>query len=597
MAEQIQLDIVVKGKRISPFSHLSITQSFNSHHRFELRFNHDVLEKEDALIFAESQGYLGELISITLKDEQYPDLGDNIFKGIVTEIAFENSVGSPNGIVFTGYSPTILLDAAGIHATYTGKSLSAIARDLLGQIPANLMSNSVQPAFKSSIPYLIQYGESNFQFLRRLAAQFGEWYYYDGTTLQFGKPSSSKSYSLKYPRHLSDLSLQMRTTPLRLEQVDYYSKNNEKFNAASASQQIPGLEKFGSHSQKTSDSIFSQASYGPANRKTINKNELDNILKVRKASRAAGMVSLSGTSDSHCLRPGAVLNITATTQLQKGKVKEENYGKYLVLEVAHSIHGTGKYQNRFEAIPAGLEFVPNPHDAHPEAEPQLGIVKDNKDPDKLGRVKVQLLWQKDRDMTPWIKVMAPHAGLRANGGRNRGLFFTPEVDDYVVVGFTHGDPDRPFVMGSVHHGKSIDSAKNSDNSIKAITTRSGNTINLKEKDDGKEQEIIIKTDDKNLVSIQVKNGEGTICIKTTKDIEVASEKKIQLTSEQITIEGRKKIELKAPEISIQANGKLDAKGAQVSVEGSGSAKVKGGGTLDLEGGGVASLKGGLVKIN
>jgi type VI secretion system secreted protein VgrG len=597
VAEQIQLDIVVKGKRISPFSHLSISQTFNGHHRFELRFNHDVLEKEDALIFAESQGYLGELISITLKDEQHPDLGDNIFKGIVTEIGFENRVGSTNCLVFSGYSPTILLDASNVHATFTAKSLSAIARDLLGQVPSNLLSTSVQPVFKGNIPYVVQYGESAFQFLRRLAAQFGEWFFYDGTSLHFGKPSNAKSFGIKYPHHISDLSLQMRATPLKMEELDYYSKNNEKFNASSASLSVAGLDKFGSQSQKVSDSIFSQASYRPANRKTLNKSELDNTLKARKAAQAAGMVTLSGTSDTHCLRPGAIMSITATTQLQKGNVKEENYGRYLVVETSHSIHGTGNYQNHFQAIPAALEIVPNPHNGRPEAEPQLGIVKDNKDPDKLGRVRVQLLWQKDRDMTPWIKVMSPHAGERTGGAKNRGLFFTPEVNDYVVVGFTHGDPDRPFVLGSVHHGKSIDSAKNTDNSIKAITTRSGNTIYLKDKDDGKEQEIVIKTDDANLVSIQVRNGDGTVKILSTKDVEVTSDKNVKVKSDKITIEAGSKLEMKAQEISIQATGKLEAKGAQVTLEGSGSAKVKGGGTLDLEGGGMANLKAGLVKIN
>lgn len=597
MADQIQVDIVVKGKPISPFSHLTISQQFNGHHRFELRFNFDVLEKSDALILADSQSYLGEPISITLKDKSHPDLGDNIFKGIITEVGFINSVGSPNSLVFKGFSPTVLLDTGNTYATFTNKGLSSIVREQMSEVPSNLMANSIQPAFKSNIPYVVQYGETDFQFLRRLAGQYGEWFFYDGSTLKFGKPSKSTTVNLRYPHDIADLNLQIRAVPLKQSAVDYFSKNNEKFVSDAASQKVSGLDKFGSQVESVSNNLFKVASYGPAPRKTQNKGELDSALKAKKAGKAAGMVVLSGISDSHVLRPGVVMNIVATAPTEKGGTREENYGKFAVIEVNHSVDGLGNYENSFEGIPESLEVVPNPYDTPPEAEPQLGVVKQNNDPDKLGRVKVQLIWQKDGDTTPWIKVMSPHAGTRSNGAKNRGLFFTPEVDDYVVVGFTHGDPDRPFVLGSVHHGKSIDSGKNSDNQIKAITTRSGNTIYLKDKENGQEQEIIIKTDDSNLVSIQVKNGEGTIKIQTTKDIEVISNKNVKVKSENITVEASKKIEMKAPEISIQASSKLDAKGAQVNIEGSGTAKVKGGGTLDLEGGGMANLKAGLVKIN
>ena len=35
------------------------------------------------------------------------------------------------------------------------------------------------------------------------------------------------------------------------------------------------------------------------------------------------------------------------------------------------------------------------------------------------------------------------------GGKDRGLFFRPEVDDEVLVAFEHGDPRRPYVLGAL----------------------------------------------------------------------------------------------------------------------------------------------------
>ena len=43
--------------------------------------------------------------------------------------------------------------------------------------------------------------------------------------------------------------------------------------------------------------------------------------------------------------------------------------------------------------------------------------------------------------------------------KTEDFFFTPEINDFVIVGFTQNDPNRPFVMGSVPHGKAIDTAK------------------------------------------------------------------------------------------------------------------------------------------
>ena len=72
----------------------------------------------------------------------------------------------------------------------------------------------------------------------------------------------------------------------------------------------------------------------------------------------------------------------------------------------------------------------------------LAKVTNITDPEKLNRVKCQLLDNETNEETDWCYVMS---GM---GGKARGLFFFPCVNDLVVVGFLGGDPHRPVVLGA-----------------------------------------------------------------------------------------------------------------------------------------------------
>lgn len=614
MAQQILVEIVANGKKIAPYSSLTLEQQFNGHHRFELRFNHDVVETEHAVTIDKAGDFLGKSISITLST--LPKSGaDHVFKGIVTDITMAQSLESTGDLIFSGYSPTILLDSGPHNQSFLKKTLTQIVNDRTGSVPANDLSCSVKPVKTTPLPYVAQYRESNFAFLRRLAAAYGEWFFYDGKTLNYGKPSQSPDYAMDFPGDITELKLTMRVAPVKFEQAGYLSKDDKKLHADSASQQISALDNYGKKALKASEQLFSAKANGLTLRKFEEAKELDEAVKTVKATAAGGLVGVSGKSFNPYLRPGATLQIKAGNYTKSGDV-----GKFIITSVSHDADDTGNYFNTFEAVSAAVEVVPNPYGEKPVAEPQLGIVTDNKDPDNLGKVKVQLLWQKDQDTTPFIRVMSPNAGTGNGNKKNRGWHFTPEIGDYVIVGFTQNDPDRPFVMGSVPHGKAIDSAPNSKNHIKAITTRSGSTVTFHDKDDDKEQEIMIKVDDKDYISILVQNGKGTIKVESSKAIEVHSaesitvqgDKTITVKSEKISVEAtdsillkaNKEIKLQAADVILDGSKSFEAKGgatakvsgAQTEVAGSASTKVKGA-MLDLEASALANLKGALVKIN
>ena len=626
MAQQISVEITINGKPITPFAQLTLRQQFNGHHYFELRFNHDVVEAKNAMTLDKSKDFLGKNISISFN--KFNKTGtENVFKGIVTEIGFLNNSASLGDLVFKGYSPTIMLETGETNLSHLKRSLSQIVKDTIGAIPSNDLSTKIAPVKSTVLPYTTQYRESNFSFLRRLAAEYGEWFFYDGGNLNFGKPSGGATLSLQYPNDISDLNLQVRLAPASFEEISYLSKENKPLNGASSSQQVAGLDAFGKHALNTSNTVFSTKSSTLSRRKFLEAAELNDSVKTAMATNAAQMVVLQAITDNPGIKLGGTIQVMADTT---------DYGNFTVISVNHFTDGHGNYQNEIEAIPSSVAVVPNPHYLKPIAEPQTAIVTNNEDPDKLGKVKVKMLWQKDPATTPYIRVMTPDGGGYKDDNKpptaqpSRGYFFTPEVGDYVIVGFNQNDPDRPFVMGSLQHGKAIDSAENEKNNVKSISTRNGSTIYFHDKafDD---QEIMVQTDKDNYISITLSNGgnDGTIKIYSTKLLEVNSKEGITINAtKNIDIQGDKTISIKSEKISIEAtdsitmkanknieidgldikinankgveiNATADAKigGLNVSISAQMAAKLAGNAQAEISASGITSVKGSMVMIN
>jgi uncharacterized protein involved in type VI secretion and phage assembly len=145
----------------------------------------------------------------------------------------------------------------------------------------------------------------------------------------------------------------------------------------------------------------------------------------------------------------------------------------------------------------------------------IGVVTDNKDPDKLGRVKIKIPVLSDKDTTWWAQI------VMIGAGKNRGWFFLPEVDDEVLVMFEHGDMERPVVIGALWNGKDKPPDKNpGGNPRRVIKSRSGSKVIF---DDEKNQLILedgagigrITFDaDGNKVTLQ--SLKGDVCIQAPK---------------------------------------------------------------------------------
>lgn len=87
---------------------------------------------------------------------------------------------------------------------------------------------------------------------------------------------------------------------------------------------------------------------------------------------------------------------------------------------------------------AGLEFFQKYYAIYP------GVVEDNKDPDKMGRVKISMptILGPNKPLAQWAMPMG-----RDLAGKDTGCFFPPYIGDVVDVMFENGNINVPRYMG------------------------------------------------------------------------------------------------------------------------------------------------------
>jgi type VI secretion system secreted protein VgrG len=587
-------EIEIDGNKIEHYTNITLRQKFNAHHEFIIRISHDVLETSGSFSLENAQKKIGKPALIRFQKRELSLELAFEFRGIICEVRMEQSGNSDGDLVFIGYSPTILLENGGHLTSFYKKDLKKIVQQVtkpLGQVNCNVNINN---QYSKEITYICQYRESGFHFINRLSGEFSEFFYYDGKDLNFGKPSSIKTIDITYGEDVLSMQMTLQAQPMNFSNYAYLSKE-DKVEKSDAPATVNGLGQYASHVLSESNYLYSETVNSPIRQRVENKADLENFVKNQKAARAANLEVLTGTCYNPAVSVGSVINVKVSWLKDFSFVKED-FGKFLVTGIEHHINENGKYYNTFEAIPSSVEVLPVNPIIMPVAEPQIATVQDNKDPDNMGRVRVQMLWQKGSEMTDWIRVMTPDAGGGKGGAKNRGLVVIPEPGDQVLVCFHYNDPDRPFVMGSMFHGKS-GGGGGSGNKSKSLTALSGSTICLNG------DAINIKDAKENSIDL---DGEGNIIINCSESIEMkCGESKITLKKDgtitikgkNIEINGETKAELKSTVGKVVVeNVKATISGVQTEIKGDGQMKV-GGAMIEINGTGIVDIKGGMIKKN
>lgn len=110
--------------------------------------------------------------------------------------------------------------------------------------------------------------------------------------------------------------------------------------------------------------------------------------------------------------------------------------------------------------------------------PQIAIVADIDDPSRLARVRIRYPWQKeDQDMSPWIRMAVPFA---PDSG---GIYFEPTVGTELLIDYTGGNVERPYVVGQLF-ARGGKTSKALDPETRVIASTNGQKIVLDDEDPG-----------------------------------------------------------------------------------------------------------------
>lgn len=259
----------------------------------------------------------------------------------------------------------------------------------------------------------------------------------------------------------------------------------------------------------------------------------------------------------------------------------------------------------------------------------LGTVEENRDPERLGRLKVRVpqvygVSEVGTDAIPWaIPFGLPAGGMKESGG----ISFLPENGDQVIILFLDGEPEKPcwsWSMQSVRQAKeykfrSYD--KNSGSPDAMRITRYGHTIEFS-------RGSVIVTNSQGY-SLVLQNGvlpnSGYLQLRTPMGQVITVDDEIKLAQFFFTLDFQlevgRDIDVRAADINLRALRSLTGlvtdscsltAGKDVSVTTGASVSLKAatdvsasagahislaaGGKVDITGGGVVSLSGSALNV-
>ena len=462
------ISVCIDGKRLFSFKSLKLHQPINDHHRFELSLDLEVGGNLHAHNLTDGAKWIGKPFEVRAGEKS-----ETTFVGVVTGVSLHRTEGDFGHILVSGHSETYLLETDLNFHSWNDCTLADIVKEMASNAG---VSAKVNPEYKERLDYVCQYNESDFSFIKRLARQYNEWLYYDGFDLVFGRPARlPAAVGLEFGTSLSSLDIGVKALA-RPSRVFSYHSLYDRTIAEETPNTPTDKDQLGYEAFMASMGMYKRPARQHALPRIHYPSEMTRYVRKKQEADTAESHYVVGRSEHAMLVTGSVVDLKSSFLERAGSVTGESLGEFLITEITHVVGEGSYYGNKFKAIPAVADTLPVPAVELPVAETQMAKVVRNDDKLGHGRVQVQMNWQTGAMRTGWIRVMTPDGGGGGDGVEtNRGFVFIPEVGDHVLVGFRHGDPNRPYVMGSLFNGRT-GKGGGEGNNCKSICTRSGISI-------------------------------------------------------------------------------------------------------------------------
>lgn len=593
---------------------LVLKQVLGDHHQFriELRRRADLEKVFGKTLEDNLKACLSKTvgIKITHTEGSSADPGEVRFIGIATEISFSSRVDSLGNIVISGYSPSIILDLNNMYQIWCDSSSSAIINQLVSN--EGLPNADISVSGGTSHAGFLAYKDTAFRIVKYLAGFEGWWMYYDGLSFHVAQDLPDDRIELK-ANHLDSFAVEVDSTRLKdlsgsafeYKKGSWFSSNGPNLSPSS----IP-LGKTAMDSTRLSSTREGVLlKHNPTSQR-----DLDQQLEMISRKTNAGLLRSRGTTDRFGLSPGKSLTISWSPKkrVTESRREESFSGRYLIVRVEHT-YKDAKYSCDFKGVARDLANPYYQDDSFPRSLIERAWVTDVSDPEKnkLGTVRVRFDWRPegaDGVESPFIRVCQLQAGT--DGSNTHGTWLLPEIGDGVLVSIRGRHLENAAVIGSLYDGshQPRKDMYTDNNTIKAISTKSGNEILFNDAED--KEQLIMKAKG-GACSIQMDSSKNSekISLAVQKDgasivmdgasgseqISIASKGSacnisMSGSKRSIKIETGGSITLKANEITLEAKTALNLK-SQAQMQ------QKSGVKMDVDGGAMLTIKGGLVKIN
>lgn len=425
-------------------------------------------------------------------------------------------------------------------------------------------------------PHLLQANQTDLEFMQSRAALIGRLLRVEGKKLLSSSVAIGSDVSLSWDQGLHEfhprLTSSIFVSEVTVRSWDYKTKKEliGKATTSDKSAVIGNISGF-------TNGYGTVANHAISNCSISTQDDASKLANAHLARLNGQVIEAEGSSIGSP-------ELVAGKTVQVDSVGTRFSGKYLITNATHRYDAASGYTTNFSLSSAQtasvLALLAPQQTSDLGTGLMVGIVTDIADPEKIGRVKIKLPWLSDTDAPDWARVVS------VGGGKARGIIFTPEINDEVLVGFEQGNLNRPYVLGGLWNGKdapaiaTADAAKNGAVVQRAIVSRSGHKIIL---DDTEGSETITITD-KGGNKFVIKSQDNSLTIETKGNI---------------TIESKGNMSFKATgNMALEATGNISLKATgNLAAEATAKAELKGGAGVDVSSPAITNVKGSILNLN
>jgi phage protein D len=353
-----------------------------------------------------------------------PDFGQSLFTGQITAIESVYEPSDPPKVRIRAYDALHHLRKRQPVRAFVDVTIADIADEMVRDLGLSVTAEASGPRW----PQLLQYRQSDLDFLASLASRCGQYLVLRGRELHLASLGGlGGPTELVLGESLLEACVEFSAEPAcRGVKTTAWDPGLVEMRSGSAVE-----ARVGKVNEETAPWVV-----GEDGRRTIahetarTDEEAQALAQAHLDLRSHRELVLRGVAEGNPeLRTGAGVILRG--------VAEREVGPHVLAKVIHTIDTSRGYLTEFSSE------TPPPPSPVAGATLAFGLVTNVDDPDEHGRVKVSLPSCGDLE-TDWMQVLLPAAGP------NKGVMAMPDIDDRVLVLLAGNEASHGVVLGGVY---------------------------------------------------------------------------------------------------------------------------------------------------